>query len=163
MQGDFETNKVKSIYDFIYNQCFNKRLPLSNFFGSFSVPLSVDEAFLRSKTNIPKFLFYYLTVVSIAILLAIFTKFIIVVPISIIALGIYLNLYPQTISGVKITSNYILAGCISAILLFSIISRGLLASYLILVAFLSSAFIAILTHASLLEMNDQTDQQETKI
>jgi hypothetical protein len=159
MQGEFQEHPL-SACDFIRNS-FNERKSPSEFFkfGSFSLPVSVDEAFLRSKTNIPKFLFYYICIASVAMLFVFLTKFIIIIPLSICAVGYYLSFQNFNISGIDIKPQHIFYACIGILVLLSLISSNIVTSYLVLIAFLSIATIFILLHACLLDVSGDTENE----
>lgn len=132
---------------------FYQRKPANEFFkfSSFTVPATVDEAFSRTKINIPKFLFYYICVLSAGFLLAILTKFILLVPVSIIAAGFILSRTKFDLASVEIKPEYSIYGSIGIVFFLSLIFGSIASSYLVLISFLSIATIVILTHSCLLE------------
>ncbi|ELA41596.1 uncharacterized protein VICG_01344 [Vittaforma corneae ATCC 50505] len=163
MQGEFQEQQ-STIYGFIRNS-YAQRKPPSEFFrlGSFTLPFSVDEAFARSKTNIPKFLFYYLCIAFIALVFVVLTRFVIVIPLSVCAGAFYLSVSSHTISGVEITPRYTLYGCIGILIFLALISSSIVSSYLVLIAFLSIALAVVLAHACLLDTSTLGRQNEENI
>lgn len=163
MQGEFQEQQP-SIYAFICNS-YSQRKPPSEFFkfGSFTVPFSVDEAFARSKINIPKFLFYYLCIASIALAFVVLTRFAIVVPLSVCVGAFYLSTHSYTISGMEITPRCILYGCVGIFIFLPLISSSIVSSYLVLIAFFSIALAIILAHACFLDTSTPGRQSEENI
>lgn len=157
MQGGFEeTNSehhgIGNIRNFILNTYNNRKQP-SEFFktSSFSFPISVDQAYTRSKGNIPRFLFYYLLIFGIAMIFLIFCKMIVLIPLCVCIACAYISTKRYTVSGIEITPSYATYGCIGIIIVLALISSSIASSYLLFISFSAIATIVVLIHASLLD------------
>jgi len=152
MQGDFQPDCQSSLYDSLLN-CYAVRKPPAEFlkFGSFSIPLSTDDAYSRSKVNIPKFLFYYICIASLAMVFVALVRPAILLPIAICAAAMYVSANRYNVAGVDLTPQYVTYACIALLVLLSLISTKVVGSYLFMIAFLSISTVISLVHACMLE------------
>lgn len=155
MQGEFPEAEKTTLIDSV-RSAYADRKPASEFFnfGSFTVPISVDEAFTRSKRNIPKFLFYYICISLVGLFFAVLTKTIILIPLAVCIAAAVLAESKLVISGIAITPSYALYGCIAIIVLLALISTSIVSSYLVLLALSAITTSIVLAHACLLEVNE---------
>lgn len=157
MQGGFqethpEDQSIEKIKNFILN-AYNDRKHPSEFFktSAFSLPTSIDQAYTRSKGNIPRFLFYYLLILGVAMVLLVFCKFAILIPFGVCLVCAYISSKRYKISEIEITPAYAAYGCIGMMIVLALVSSSIASSYLFLVSFSAMATVVILIHASLLE------------
>lgn len=152
MQGDFPVDAEPTFCNAICSSYAQRKSPAEFFkFGAFSIPLSVDEAFIRSKTNVPKFLFYYICIAAVAMLFVILTRPIILIPIAVCAGAIYISLKKLDVAGVKLTPQYVTYGCVAIVILLSLLFSKIMSSYLVMIALLSISTAITLLHACLME------------
>lgn len=150
MQGELLIEEQQIQLDFLTKAYKNKRA-LSEFlsFNQFTIPSSVDEAYARSKVNLPKFTFYYLMVWGAFLMLVLLTHPILIVPVVFSGAMFYASSVQLKIKEVEITPLYALYGCIGFNVFLMLIFKSIAHSFLMVLSSSSIAAILILLHASL--------------
>lgn len=149
MQGELLVNDQQVQMNFLARTYKNKRA-VSEFlsFNQFVCPRTVDEAYARSKINIPKFGFYYLVVWGALLVSVMLFYPVLIVPIALSAAILYASFVNAKIKDIELTPMYALYGCIGCNLLLMLVFRSIAHSFLMVLSFSSIAVILILLHAS---------------
>lgn len=157
MQGEFAE---ENIFDFFRNAYEQRKSPSEFFnFQTFSAPSGTDDAYSRAKANIPRFSFYYLVFLAISFVLVVFSRAIILVPLLFCVATAFLSFKQYNVSGMEISPRNALYVCVGGIVLLGLISKSIVSSYLFMIAFGAISVSLILTHACLMELEEENKTQ----
>lgn len=159
MQGELIEEQQAQL-NFLTRAYENKRAA-SEFlsFNQFTIPSSVDEAYARSKVNIPKFTFYYLVVWSIFLVFVLLSHPVLVIPVTFSGAIFYASSIQLKVREIEITPLHALYGCIGLNLFLILVSRSIAHSFLMVLSFSSVTAILVLLHASL---SRETESEATE-
>lgn len=155
MQGELVVEEQQMQLNFLARTYKNKRA-VSEFlsFNQFVLPNTIDEAYARSKMNIPRFGFYYIMVWSISLVFVMLLCPVFIVPVALSAAMLYISSTKAKIREIEITPMHALYSCIGCNLFLMLVFKSIAHSFLMVLSFSSIATILVLFHASLFRDTD---------
>lgn len=157
LQGNFVEIDDKLNY---LTKIYTERKPPAEFVevSQLSKPKSLDQAFTRSKENIPKFLFYYLCLISLVIILVALNHIALAIPILITAILYYASTQNYRFRDFELTPKYAFWANVVLNVLLIIVFTKIARAVIVTIAFSSLAILLIITHASCRQIDSEKDE-----